>query len=145
MGILRTLTRVMTLAAKCSEASAGASLFVELDPEARRVFLEEVENMARNDFYGASFGFYYAGSTVRTLKFIQVALAGFSHGHSRTSSLATFVFFFLFFFKKKKRRRRKRRRRRRKIRRTRGGYCGLVDSFSSFSFFKKTKTKKFKK
>lgn len=87
-GILRTLTRLMTLAAQLSEDTPDGSLFVQLTPARLAVYLAEVEGMSRTDFYGPCFGFHYPSASQRILSFIGVAMAGYSHGHERSSTLA---------------------------------------------------------
>lgn len=71
-GVLRTLTRLITLAAQFCEESTEGNLFVPLEPAKLQMFLTEVDKMARDDFYGPCFGFYYTGATASIMKLIQV-------------------------------------------------------------------------
>jgi hypothetical protein len=43
--------------------------------------------MARSDFHGPMFGFYYTGSTRNIVKMVAVAMAGYSHGHEHSNTL----------------------------------------------------------
>lgn len=86
---LRTVSRMMTLAAQLTDrARKNNSLFVPYTKTKENDnFKNEIENMSRDSFFGPCVGFYYAGSTQSLVKFVGLALAGYSHGHEHASSI----------------------------------------------------------
>jgi hypothetical protein len=95
-GMLRTLGRLTTLAARLVEhgrgvalsaAAAGAagSPFVPLPGAERVLFVREVLEMSRDDFHGPLFGFYYDKEVRLLVKLVSVAMASYSHGNRHTN------------------------------------------------------------